>query len=65
MGVKTEIQIEIKISNPFEARAKMQYLKDLSKIDTDVLEKLSKLSKNNNAIKQIKENFAMIESFLG
>jgi hypothetical protein len=65
MGVDTEIQLKIKTSNPFEARAKMQYLKDLSKIDTDVLEKLSKLSKNPKAIKQIKENFAMIESFLG
>ena len=43
MGVDTEIQLKIKTSNPFEARAKMQYLKDLSKIDTDVLEKLSKL----------------------
>lgn len=65
MGVETEIQIKIKTENPFEARAKMEHLKTLANLDTDVLEKLAKLGKNNKAIQQLKNNFSMIESFLG
>ncbi|WP_394760296.1 hypothetical protein [Flavobacterium sp.] len=65
MGVETEIQIKIKTANPFEARAKMEHIKFLSSLDTDILEKLVKLGKNNNAIQQLKNNFSMIESFLG
>ena len=65
MGVETEIQIKIKTANPFEARAKMEHIKSLSSLDTDVLEKLAKLGKNKKAIQQLKDNFSMIESFLG
>ena len=65
MGVETEIQIKIKTTNPFEARAKMEHIKFLSNLDTDILEKLVKLGKNSNAIQQLKSNFSMIESFLG
>lgn len=65
MGVETEIQIKIKTTSPFEARAKMEHLKFLSTLDTDILDKLVKLGKNNNAIQQLKSNFDMIQSFLG
>ena len=65
MGVETEIQIKIKTANPFEAKAKMEHLNFLSKLDTDILEKLVKLGKNNKAIQQLKDNFLMIERFLG
>lgn len=65
MGIVTEVQIKITTVNPFEAKAKMQHLKDIAKLDTDVLGKLVQLGKNPKAINQIKNNFDMIESFLG
>lgn len=65
MGVKTTIQIDINTSTPFEIRPKTNALKELSKLDNDVLEKLAKLSKSKKAVEQLKTNFPMIEGFLG
>ena len=61
-GVK--IEIDIKAGNPFETKATTTALKDLAKLDSDVLSKLAELSKNKNAIEQIKTNFPMIKGFL-
>lgn len=65
MGVETEIQIKIKTASPFEARAKMEHLKQMATIETEVLEKLAKLFKKPNAAEQFKNNYPMIEEFLG
>lgn len=61
-GVK--IEIDIKAGNPFEIKAATNALKDLAKLDNDVLSKLSELSKSPKAIEQLKTNFPMIKGFL-
>ena len=61
-GVK--IEIDIKAGNPFEIKAKTMALKDLAQLDNDVLLKLAELSKNANAVEQLKTNYPMIKGFL-
>ena len=65
MAIETQIQFIIKTENPFQAKAKMEYLKALSRLDNETLNKLAELSKSNTAINQLKSNFPMIKSFLG
>lgn len=64
MAVETHIQLTIKTDNPFEARAKMEHLKELSKLNTDSLSKLAELAKNAKAITQLNNSFGFIKSFL-
>lgn len=63
-GVNTTIEIEIKTVNPFEIKSKTTAIKDLAKLDNDVLSKLAELSKSPKAIEQLKTNFPMIKGFL-
>jgi hypothetical protein len=65
MAIETQIQLTIKTENPFQAKAKMEHLKALSKLDNEALNKLAELSKSNKAVEQLKSNFGMIQSFLG
>lgn len=64
-SIKTTIQIEVTTSTPFEVKPKTEALKVLSKLDNDVLQKLTELSKSPKAIEQLKNNFGMIKGFLG
>jgi hypothetical protein len=64
MAVITQIQLTIKTENPFQAKAKMDYLKQLAELDTETLQKLAELSKSYNAVTQLKNNFPLIQSFL-
>lgn len=63
--VKTEIQIPITTSSPFEAKAKMLAIKTIAGLDTDAVEKLAELAKNPKAIDKLKNNFGMIKTFIG
>lgn len=63
-GVNTTIQIEVTAVNPFEVKSKTTAIKDLAKLDNDVLSKLAELSKSPKAIEQLKTNFPMIKGFL-
>lgn len=63
MAITTTIELKI-TSNPFELKPKTEALKDLAKLDLDVLQKLSELSKSPKAIATIKNNFGMIKGFL-
>lgn len=63
-GINTKIEIEVKSGNPFEIKTKTTALKDLAKLDKDVLSKLAELSKSPKAIEQLKTNFPMIKGFL-
>jgi DNA-directed RNA polymerase subunit F len=65
MAVITQIQLTIKTENPFQAKAKMEYLKKLAELDTETLQKLAELSKSYNAVTQLKNNFPLIQAFLG
>lgn len=64
MAVETQIQLTIKTDNPFQAKAKMEYLKELAQLDNDSLQKLAELAKNGKAIAQLKSSFGLIQSFL-
>lgn len=64
-SIKTTIQIEVTTNTPFEVKPKTEALKVLSKLDNDVLQKLTELSKSPKAIEQLKNNFGMIKGFLG
>lgn len=63
-SVKQTIQIDIVIKTPFELKPKEKALKELAKLDADVLTKLVELSKSPVAITQLKTNFDMIKGFL-
>ncbi len=65
MAQVTEIQVKIKSSNPFEAKAKMEAIKEIATLDCDSLQKLAELAKKPKAIEKLKSNFSMILSFLG
>jgi hypothetical protein len=65
MASISTIEIEITTNTPFELKPKTEALKDLAKLDLDVLQKLSELSKRPKAISQLKNNFGMIKGFLG
>ncbi|WP_158728633.1 hypothetical protein [Flavobacterium sp. I-STPA6A] len=64
MAIISTIEVEIAINTPFEIKPKTEALKALAKLDLDVLQKLSELSKSPNAISQLKNNFGMIKGFL-
>jgi hypothetical protein len=59
------INIETEVNTPFELKPKTEALTALAKLDLDVLQKLSELSKSPKAISQLKNNFGMIKGFLG
>ena len=63
--VKTEIQIPIKTSNIFEAKAKMEAIKTIASLDIEAVEKLAELAKNPKAVAKLKNNFSMIKAFIG
>jgi hypothetical protein len=65
MASISTIEIEITINTPFEIKPKTDALTALAKLDLDVLQKLSELSKSPKAISQLKNNFGMIKGFLG
>jgi hypothetical protein len=65
MAIETVIQLTLKSGSPFEAKAKMEHLKAISRLDCEALNKLAELSKSNKAVDQLKSNFGMIQSFLG
>jgi hypothetical protein len=65
MAIETQIQFTIKTDNPFQVKAKLEHLKVLAKLDNEALQKIVELSKSNQAIAQLKNNFSMIQSFLG
>jgi hypothetical protein len=65
MASISTVEIEITSKTPFELKPKTEALKDLAKLDLDVLQKLSELSKRPKAISQLKNNFGMIKGFLG
>jgi hypothetical protein len=65
MASVSTIKIEITTKTPFELKPKTEALTDLSKLDLEVLQKLSELSKSPKAISQLKNNFGMIKGFLG
>jgi hypothetical protein len=65
MASISTIEIEITTNTPFELKPKTESLKSLAKLDLDVLQKLSELSKSPKAISQLKNNFGMIKGFLG
>jgi hypothetical protein len=65
MASISTIEIEITINTPFETKPKTEALAALAKLDLDVLQKLSELSKSPKAISQLKNNFGMIKGFLG
>ena len=63
-SVKQSIQIEVVAKTPFELKPKTSAIKELTKLDAEVLIKLAELSKNKSAITQLKTNFEMIKGFL-
>jgi hypothetical protein len=63
-SVKQCIQIEVVAKTPFGIKPKTSAIKELAKLDTEVLTKLVELSKSKEAIKQLKTNFEMIKGFL-
>lgn len=63
-SVIQKIEIEIKTATVFELKPKTTALIELSKLDTDILQKLAELSRSKNAIVQMKTNFPMIKGFL-
>jgi hypothetical protein len=65
MAIETLIKFTIKTDNPFQVKAKLEHLKILAKLDNEALQKIVELSKSNQAIAQLKNNFSMIQSFLG
>jgi hypothetical protein len=65
MASISTIEIEITSNTPFEMKPKTDALTALAKLDLDVLQKLSELSKSPKAISQLKNNFGMIKGFLG
>lgn len=65
MASVSTAQIEITTNTPFELKPKIEALTALAKLDLDVLQKLSELSKSPKAISQLKNNFGMIKGFLG
>ena len=65
MAGVSKIEIEITTNTPFETKPKTEALTALAKLDLDVLQKLSELSKSPTAIFQLKNNFGMIKGFLG
>ena len=65
MAQVNEIQVKIKSSNPFEAKVKMEAIKEIATLDSDSLQKLAQLAKKPKAIEKLKSNFSMILSFLG
>jgi hypothetical protein len=58
------IQVEIK-GNPFEVDAKEKAIRQLLTMDSDVLEKLANLSKNEKAIETFRNPPAYLKPFLG
>lgn len=64
-SVKTTLQIDVLTKTPFEAKAKLQALKQLATMDVDVLEKLAELSKNPKAIAVFRNPPLIAKSFLG
>lgn len=63
-SIKQKIEIEISATTVFELKPKTTALIELSKLDTDILQKLAELSRSKNAIVQMKTNFPMIKGFL-
>lgn len=63
--MKTMLQIDVYTKSPFEARAKLEALKQLSSLDVDLLTKLSELSKNAKAVEIFKNPPLIAKSFLG
>lgn len=58
------IQIEID-GNDFVVKAKEKALNELKKLDVDVLEKLSELSKSEKAINTLRNPPALLKTVLG
>ena len=48
-SVKQSIQIEVVAKTPFELKPKTSAIKELAKLDAEVLTKLAELSKNKSA----------------
>ena len=63
-SIKQTIQLDVIAKTPFELKPKATALKELAKLDADVLTKLMELSKSPVAITQLKTNFDMIKGFL-
>lgn len=63
-SIKQTIQLDVIAKTPFELKPKTTALKELAKLDADVLTKLVELSKSPVAITQLKTNFDMIKGFL-
>lgn len=63
-SIKQTIQLDVIAKTPFELKPKTTALKELAKLDSDVLTKLVELSKSPVAITQLKTNFDMIKGFL-
>lgn len=63
-SIKQTIQLDVIAKTPFELKPKVTALKELGKLDSDVLTKLVELSKSPVAIIQLKTNFDMIKGFL-
>ena len=64
-SVKTTLQIDVLTKTPFEAKAKLEALKQLATMDVDVLTKLCELSKNTKAIEVFKNPPLIMKTFLG
>lgn len=63
-SIKQTIQLDVIAKTPFELKPKTTALKELAKLDSDVLTKLVELSKSPVAITHLKTNFDMIKGFL-
>lgn len=65
MSIETQAQFKIKTQSPFEAKARIEHLMVLSRLDSQTLSKLAELSQSQKAVSQINDNFKMIKNFLG
>lgn len=63
MAIKNEVQVTIKSSNPFEAKAKMEAIKKFAELDSEAMEMLSQLA-TPKGIAKLKSHFTMIKAFV-
>lgn len=63
MAIKTEVQVQIKSSSPFEATAKMEAIKKFAELDFETMDMLSQLA-TPKGIAKLKSNFKMIKKFI-
>lgn len=57
----SQIEIEVKETNPFKVTTLKKQLEILANLDTDTIEKLVEVAKSPKLIKMFKDNWTMIK----